>query len=252
MERATGGRPWSSRWSRSADLCDGPAPAAARTGGARANSRRSRPSSPGISTSRITASGRPLEIAQIPSRPSGRGRHLEAVEAEHVRERLAHGRVVVDDQQMHAAMFTRKRERKLKASAPASKPQAGTYACRYETTGRPQGHPRTGATDLAASMRRPGAESARAWLRGRSPPLWREAWTRVLGCGPLIKRACAVGEQGVVLCGGCEEVEDEGQAGRSVLLAPAKPACVLQFEVRLEGLLDRLVVLARCTLGDGG
>jgi hypothetical protein len=68
----------------------------------------------------------------------------------------------------------------------------------------------------------------------------------------LIKRACVVGEQGVVLCGGCEEVEDEGQAGRSVLLAPAKPACVLQFEVRLEGLLDRLVVLARCTLGDGG
>ncbi len=47
-----------------------------------------------------------------------------------------------------------------------------------------------------------------------------------------------VGEQRVVLCHGREEVEDERQAGRTLLLAPAKSACALQFEVRLEDLLD--------------
>jgi hypothetical protein len=37
-----------------------------------------------------------------PLTPVGRGRHLEPVEPEHERERLAHGRVVVDNQQMMA------------------------------------------------------------------------------------------------------------------------------------------------------
>jgi hypothetical protein len=78
-----------------------------------------------------------------------------------------------------------------------------------------------------------------------------EAWTRVLGRGLFIKRACAVSEQGVILRGGREEVEDEREAGRALLLAPAKSACALQLEVWLEELLDRSVVLARSAFGDG-
>src|SRR5262249_11472098 len=59
-----------------------------------------------------------------------RGPDLEAVQAEHQRERLAHGRIVIDDEQAHgASMLPRNSEKQLRG-ARRDRPRPGVLLAR--------------------------------------------------------------------------------------------------------------------------
>ena len=91
------------------------------------------------------------------------GGHLEPVQPQHERERIAHGRIVIDDEQAHAPMFAREREKQLKERAGQAAVRAGYPDPPAATRRRPTG------TECPSAGRVPTAEGCSASPRGLRP-----------------------------------------------------------------------------------